>query len=80
MKDFLISVIIPTRNRQSYAEAAVKNILSLGSDIQIIVQDNSNDDSLYRRLKTLIDGDRLVYHYRKDKIAGIDNYNIAASM
>ncbi|NBH32781.1 glycosyltransferase family 2 protein [Clostridiaceae bacterium] len=79
MKDFLISVIIPTRNRQSYAEAAVKNILSLGSDIQIIVQDNSNDDSLYRRLKTLIDGDRLVYHYRKDKIAGIDNYNIAAS-
>lgn len=75
---YLISVIIPTRNRQKYAKAAVNTILSLGNDIQIIVQDNSNDHLLKQLLYDVIDNDRVIYHYIENKIAGVDNYNLAA--
>lgn len=74
----LISIIIPTRNRQQYACAAVKNILSFNSDLQVIVQDNSDDESLRELLNHEIHDSKIIYHYKKEKIAGVDNYNIAA--
>ena len=45
MYKYLLTVIIPTRNRQQYAEAAARQILSLRQDIQVIVQDNSDNNS-----------------------------------
>lgn len=76
---FLISIIIPTRNRQKYAFAAVSQILSLRKNIQIVVQDNSDDNSLKEMLKDVIDNDTVIYNYVPYRIAGIDNYNSAAS-
>ena len=45
MRGNLISVIIPTRNRQLYAERTIRQICDLHLDIQVVVQDNSDDDS-----------------------------------
>lgn len=79
MYKYLISVIIPTRNRQKYAEAATRQILSLNQDIQVIVQDNSDDDSLGEKLTDVLDQSNLVYHHISERISFVDNYEIATS-
>jgi len=76
---YLISVIIPTRNRQVYAEAAARQILALHQDIQVIVQDNSDDNILQSRFADLLDNDHFVYHHINERVAFVDNYEIATS-
>lgn len=79
MSKFLISIIIPTRNRQQYAEAAVRQILSLNQDIQIIVHDNSDNNSLAERLSDVIKNEHIVYIHIEERIASIDNFEMAMS-
>lgn len=78
MSNYLISVIIPTRNRQTYCAAAVKQILSLKQNIQIIIQDNSDNNDLKELLKNEIDESEVIYNFVNYRIAGIDNYNEAS--
>lgn len=77
MANPLISIIIPTRNRQFYAEKTVEQIAGLGLDIEIIVQDNSDDDSLFQNLKRLNVGDRLKYDYCATPLPFSENYDLA---
>lgn len=77
MKKYLISVIIPTRNRQVYAEFAVRQILSLNQNIEIIINDNSDNDCLGQAIKDLVNRDDVVYTYIKERISAVDNYNLA---
>lgn len=79
MYKYLISVIIPTRNRQEYAEAAVRQILNLQQDIQVIVQDNSDENTLEKRFRDLTNNDHFVFHHIDERIAFVDNYEMAAS-
>ncbi|GFI49527.1 hypothetical protein IMSAGC020_00727 [Lachnospiraceae bacterium] len=80
MKEYLISVIIPTRNRQLYAKAAVRQIISISDKIEVIVHDNSDDESLRDSLKDLMDLSQLKYVFIKERISAVDNYNYAAEM
>lgn len=51
IKEFDYSIIIPTRNRQHTALAAIQSAISCDYDkLQIIVADNSDDDSLKQRI------------------------------
>ena len=59
----LLSIVIPTRNRQKYLLSTVASILEITSDdFEIIIHDNSDTDSL----KGLITQDcldpRIDYH------------------
>ena len=64
MYDKKLSIIIPTKNRQVYALKCVKTLLSFPSnDFEIVIQDNSDDDSLKHSLGDLIDGVKLKYSY-----------------
>lgn len=76
----LVSVIIPTRNRQIYAEKTVKQILELKQNIEIIVHDNSDDDSLFSTLKQYVDNGQVKYAYEKKVLPFSENYNRAAEM
>ena len=78
MKDFLVSVAVPTYNRQKYAEATVRQIENMGDDIQIVITDNSTDDSLGRRISDICDGNRVKYIYTPLKMAVVENYDKAA--
>ncbi len=80
MSKNLISVIIPTRNRQKYAAFAVKQIFSLNQDIQIVLQDNSDDNSLEELISPFIKDERLIYRHITERIAAIDNYDSAAML
>jgi len=57
-KDFKYTVVIPSRNRQTYCISAIKSVmLAKREDVEIIVLDNSFDPEL---LPTLIKADGLV--------------------
>ena len=64
----LLSILIPTRNRQKYCIGAIKEILSIGSErIEICVQDNSDDNSLEYEIKA-IGSSSVIYNYHRYNI------------
>lgn len=75
-----LSIIIPTKNRQRYCLAAVKQILSLGMrDFEICVQDNSDENTLEQEITSL--GSHLVkYNYHKGVLSFVDNFSEAVSL
>lgn len=78
MSENLISVIIPTRNRQFYAESTIRQICDLNLDIQVVVQDNSDDDSLQSKVMDLINDQKIDYAYESVPLPFSENYNRAA--
>lgn len=80
--EYLLSVVIPTRNRQIYALQSVQQIYAVTEEsVQIVLQDNSDDDSLAAMLEKENFGPRVKYTYIATRIPGVDNYagGIAAS-
>ena len=83
MYRYLLSIIIPTKNRQLYCLEAVKQILNIGDKrIQIVVQDNSSENSLCQKLACLAPKQikHVKYHYSKRSLSFTDNFNIAVSL
>lgn len=79
-KEYLLSVVIPTRNRQYYAINTVKQILSVTQrNVQIVVSDNSDDLSLKKMLNDLGE-DRVKYQFIRERISGVDNYGNGISL
>lgn len=76
----LLSVIVPTRNRQIYCIEAVKTILDdLDERCELIIQDNSSDDSLKKLLENITD-DRIIYNYNSQPLSFIDNFEKALDL
>lgn len=77
----LISILIATKNRQKYCLSAVESILMLPNEnIQVIVQDNSDDKNLENMLHPHILDSRLVYQYTPPPFSSIDNFNAAIEL
>ena len=80
MNNYLLSVIIPTRDRQKYCMAAVSQILGHNwENVEICVQDNSGDDSLRERIDSL-HTDKVVYNYHPGTFSFVDNFSEAVSL
>lgn len=74
----LLSIVIPTRNRQYCAESAIKGILSIESnDFELIVQDNSDSEELRASVDTYKNDCRLRYYYSADTLPTVDNFSLA---
>ena len=78
---YLISVIIPTKNRFKYCLAAINSCLKLQNEkIQIIVQDNS-DASNEEVIKELLEkNSNIKYNYHSGVLSFIENFNEAVSL
>lgn len=77
----LISILIATKNRQKYCLSAVESILMLpNKNIQVVVQDNSDNKNLERMLRPFICDSRLVYRYTPPPFSSIDNFNAAIEL
>lgn len=73
----LLSIIVPTRNRQIYCIDAVKTILKdIDGTCELVIQDNSSDDRLRKDLEVLAD-DRIIYNYNPKPLSFIDNFEEA---
>ncbi len=81
MKQPLLSIVIPTRNRQFYCLEAIKNILSFSSDdIELCIQDNSDNNDIEKYINEYINDTRLVYRYVSTPLASIFNMNDAIEL
>lgn len=78
--NFLLSVVIPTKNRENYASATVEQILNINDDrIQVVIQDNSDTRKLSNLLTKHENNKRLKYNYTEGTISFVDNFNLAVS-
>jgi glycosyltransferase involved in cell wall biosynthesis len=77
----LISFIIPTKNRQYTAVFAVASVLNIESnEIEVVVQDCSDDDSLGNTLLERFQADpRIKYQHTKTLPSLTENWNLAIS-
>lgn len=75
-KNPLLSVVIPTRNRQKYAISCIKSILSINDDLlEVIVHDNSDTNELAVVIKSEINDSRLIYVYDSSPMSTVHNFN-----
>jgi glycosyltransferase involved in cell wall biosynthesis len=71
----LLSIIIPTKNRTEYCLKTLSHILSLGlSELQVIIQDNSDDDQLRKHLSMEISENRITYNYSSEQLNMSQNF------
>ena len=75
--DYILSVLIPTRNRLEYLEKCVPQVLSAcSSHVQVIVHDNS--DEKWRGFDKYQDSyPNLEYHYVSGILSFVDNFSQA---
>lgn len=77
----LISVVIPTRNRQPYCMAAIEDILSYDDpQLELCIQDNSDDDQLKQYVEARKYDARLVYRYVPERLNSLINMDQAIGM
>lgn len=75
---YLLSILVPTRNRIDYAFETTKQILSIEDDrIQLIIQDNSDENILLNKLEVFKEDIRLKYNYIKEQLSFVDNFSQA---
>lgn len=76
----LISIIIPTKNRQVYCRQVIKQIIdTTGDRTEIVIQDNSDDSQLSAYCQELSCA-RLVYHHESRALSFVDNFSEAVKL
>lgn len=73
----LISVIIPTRNRNSYLIDSIQIALKTVNDLEIIVCDNSDTDVLRELLFQFNSTNKVKYLYSSENLSVVDNFERA---
>jgi glycosyltransferase involved in cell wall biosynthesis len=77
----LLSIAIPTRNRQAYALSAVRAILStFDGDIEVVVHDNSDTPDLERMLGDMRADPRLRFTPLARIASPVENFDLAVQM
>lgn len=74
---YLLSVVVPTRNRQKYALGLIEQIANFPNSndaIQIVVTDNSDNDSLRDEVEKVAGKRNVKYLHIAERIPGVDNY------
>ena len=74
----LLSIVIPTKNRQKYAFLTIKNILSIDHEsLELVVHDNSDSNVLEKKLLENINDKRLVYRHDNRPLSAVHNFDYA---
>ena len=80
MDEILLSIVIPTKNRQRYCIEAVKQIISLNlSNIEVCIQDNSDKSDLKDTIEELASR-YIKYQYHGESLSFVDNFSLAIEM
>jgi hypothetical protein len=76
----LLSVVIPTRNRQQYLLDSVSLALASLQDAEVIVCDNSDDDRLRVQLADMLATGRVHYQFLEEPLSVVGNFEKALAM
>lgn len=75
----LLSIVIPTRNREFYCIQAIKHILSFeNNNFELVIQDNSDSKEISDFVRNIEDL-RLKYFYTENQLNSVLNMDIAIS-
>ena len=78
---YLLTVVIATKNRQFYCIETIKSILNIDFDniVQIAIADNSDSNEIETFVNNCNDP-RIKYSYNNAKITNTDNFNYAMNL
>ncbi len=72
----LLSIVVPTRNRNVYARSAIKSLTRIKSALlEVVIEDNSDDDGLHMWIRENVPDNRIVYHYSSLRTSQSGNYD-----
>jgi len=75
-KHTILSILIPTKNREKYTLNIIQHILSISNErFQIIIQDNSDTNRLEELLINYKNDKRLCYYYHSEVLSFVDNFS-----
>lgn len=78
MKDRLLSIVVPTKDRYPYLKKLVELVLSFESDeIELVIQDNTKDNSDFLSFLATIDNRNIRYAHREEQIPVTLNSDLA---
>jgi hypothetical protein len=74
----VLSILIPSKNRADYAVSCLRALQRIrAGDVEFVLQDNSADDTLGRRVAALGPDPRVMYEHVGGPLSVIDNCNRA---
>ncbi len=80
MEERLLSIIIPTKNREKYCIEAIKQILSVTTEkTELVIQDNGDGEDINNFILSL-NSNRIVYNKETKIISFVDNFSAAVSL
>ena len=80
MSNYILSIIIPTKNRQFYCMKAIEEVINnTSNDVQLVIQDNSNDPHILSSFVSKLNNNRILYHHQKNVLSFVDNFSEAVS-
>ena len=80
MSNILLSIVIPTKNRNKYLKSIIEYINTFADRyVELIIQDNSDDNTDMLEYLRKNSFDFLKYYYTKDTISVIENSDLAIS-
>lgn len=80
-KNKLLSVIIPTKNRQKYCIKTINHLLSFkDEELEIIVKDNSDNEDIGRYFEKEIAENKINYYYSTEKFSMSENFESALNL
>lgn len=78
--NYLLSIIIPTRNRLLYLSDCLNTINDIPSEeIEVVIQDNSDDHEKVKELVDSFNNNNFFYYYCGDKLSQTENSDLALS-
>lgn len=70
----LLSIVVPTKNRYNCLKVLVELFISFNSkDIELVISDNSDDNSGFLAFLKTLDDKRIKYIYTSDYLSVVDN-------
>lgn len=80
MSKFLLSILIPTKNREEYALKVVNHILdTIDHRVQLVIYDNSDSNKLKNLLKDFLQDHRINYFYNNEVLSFVENFSLGIS-
>lgn len=80
MNKCVLSVVIPTRNRQVYCQKSFEQVKSVVSEnVEIIIQDNSDDNSMSSYFAPY-ESEQIIYHYHEGVLSFVENFSEAVAL
>jgi len=77
----LLSIVIATKNRVPYCIKCIEAVLKLENvNIELVIQDNTDNFELRDYVSLNFDDKRLVYQYTPPPFSSIDNFNAALEL